>query len=720
MLQIVQYQKTGKLTVENVPKPLLRGAGVLVENQFSLISVGTEKTSVKTAQASLAGKARLRPDLVQQVLNSVKREGFVATYNKVRSRLDAYKDLGYSSAGIVIESSVDRFKVGDRVACGGGGYASHAEVVFVPVNLVSKIPGNVTFEEAAFTTLASIAMQGVRQANTHIGENVAVIGLGLIGLIAIQILKANGCRVIGVDVRSETFELARRLGCDDCIRSDHDALRKIEVFTHGYGTDAVLITAATSSNDPLELAIQCARKKSAVVVVGAVGMNVPRSPFYEKELDLKISCSYGPGRYDGDYEENGIDYPIGYVRWTENRNMEAVLDLMAQRKLDVQSLVTHTFPIQDALRAYDLILETKKKEKYLGILISYPKRKDQDISVIETTAGRVIASSRLDICAGLIGAGNFAQSNLIPHLSRAGVRLKSVADATPSNALSVGKKFKFSLCTSNPEDVLEDPDINAVFIATRHDSHARFTIAAIQKGKHVFVEKPIAIGPNELEDLKKAYNKSRVDGGTHVSVGFNRRFSLPLIDIRAFISESNEPLVINYRVHAGFVPKTHWIHEASQGGRIIGEGCHFVDCMTFLTGSRPKTVFARALESRNVQAGIFDNVDAVITFDDGSVGNLLYLANGDSSVPKEYCEVYSGGRTAILENFDKVTYFANSRKRTRSYNGGKGHLEEMKDFVEVVRGQKEPSLTFESIYWTTRTTFDILKSLKDESVVRIR
>ncbi|MFQ5771674.1 MAG: zinc-binding alcohol dehydrogenase, partial [bacterium] len=433
MLQVIQYQKTGEIFVEDLPRPKIKNGGVLIRNVFSLISAGTERTSVETAQASMVGKARSRPDLVNQVMDNVKREGWVATYKKVQNRLDNYKELGYSSAGIVVESSVDVFKPGDRVACGGVGYASHAEMVFVPKHLVTKIPENVSFGEASFTTVASIALQGVRQADVRIGENVAVIGLGLIGLITVELLEASSCRVIGLDISENNLDIAKRLGCDECFVSNYDAIQKIASLTKGYGTDAVIITAATKSNDPIKLALEFARKKSKVIIVGTVGMNIPKTPFYEKELDLRISCSYGPGRYDPLYEEKGNDYPIGYVRWTENRNMEAVLDLIAQKKLDVKSLITHTFKIEDALEAYDLITE-KVIEKYLGILIEYPRDErngKQEAKKIVLKDHQKIRTINKEPIIGFIGAGNFAQSYLIPSLRKLGVKLKGVVSSTP-------------------------------------------------------------------------------------------------------------------------------------------------------------------------------------------------------------------------------------------------------------------------------------------------
>jgi polar amino acid transport system substrate-binding protein len=712
MLQVIQYQKTGEMSVEELPVPKLRDGGVLVQNVFSLISSGTERTSVETAQASLIGKARSRPDLVKQVIDNVKREGLLATYEKVQTRLDNYKELGYSSAGMVVESSVTAFKPGDAVACAG--YAHHAEFIFVPKNLVVKIPPGVSFEEAAFTTLGAIALQGVRQADVRLGEQVAVIGLGLVGLITVQLLKANGCRVIGLDISEDNFELAKKLGCDACTLSTTDAEKVVEAFTKGYGTDAVIITAATRSNEPLELALQFARKKSKVVVVGAVGMKVPRTPFYEKELELRISCAYGPGRYDPEYEEKGKDYPIGYVRWTENRNMEAVLDLISQKKLDVKSLISHKFPIQDALRAYDIITG-KVKEKHLGILIEYPngeKTKKWEIKKVQFFQKAKPNSNPSQLVAGFIGAGNFAQSYLIPPLQQLGIRLKGVATTKPVNARSVGKKFRFEYGTTEADEILNDPEINTVFIATRHDSHAHYVIEALKKGKHVFVEKPLAIHETQLKEIKDIYETQSSLQGLHLMVGFNRRFSRPFKDIKDFFKETPEPFVITYRIHAGFIPKTSWIQDPSQGGRIIGEGCHFIDGMMFLIETNPIRIYAESIDSRNSQVENHDNINVTLKFSDGSVGNLLYLANGDNSVEKEYCEVYSSGKTVIMDNFKKVSFYHKGKKKTVKYDGTKGHKQEIEHFVKVILGEQEPQFSFGSIYYTTLTTFKIVESLQ--------
>ncbi|HYF03944.1 MAG TPA: bi-domain-containing oxidoreductase [Patescibacteria group bacterium] len=714
MLQVIQYQKTGEMYVEDLPAPRLKSGGVLIQSVASLISAGTERSSVETAQASMIGKAKSRPDLVKQVIDAAKRDGVMATYEKVKTRLDNYKELGYSSAGIVLESSVPEFKPGDRVACGGAG-ANHVEMSFVPKNLSVKIPENVSFEEAAFGTVGAIAMQGVRQADLRLGEYVAVIGLGLLGLITVQLLKANGCRVIGLDINENNFEIAKKLGCDICAVSNFDSIKTVESFTKGYGTDAVLITAATKSNEPLELSLQYARKKSKIVIVGAVNMNIPRSPFYEKELDFTISCSYGPGRYDTNYEEGGQDYPIGYVRWTERRNIEAILELIADGRLDVKSLITHRFDIAEALKAYDLITG-KIQEKYLGVLITYPQRSEAERKKykVNLKTNNVSKSSALNV--GFIGAGNFAQSNLLPPLVKAGVALKGVVTSKPVNASSVGKKFKFEFCATDAAEVFKNNSINTVFIATRHDSHARYVGEALKAGKHVFVEKPLAINEEQLAEITEVF-KNHSDQA--LLVGFNRRFSKPFVDMKEFFKNRQEPFVITYRVNAGFIPKSSWIQEPSQGGRIIGEGCHFIDCMQFLTEARPVSVYATAIESANSQVENYDSVNIAITYDDGSVGNLLYLANGDNSLEKEYCEAFCGGKAAIMNNFKELHLHSGGKKHKKTYSGGKGHAEEVLHFVNLASGKEKANISFESLYDTTLLTFKALVSLKTKQVVSL-
>ena len=714
MRQVIQYQKTGVISIEDLPAPQLKRGGVLVRNHFSLISAGTERSSVTTAQASLIGKARSRPDLVSQVLDNVKREGLLATVEKVQNRLDNFKELGYSSAGRVIESSTDEFKVGDRVACGGVGYASHAELIYVPKNLVVLVPERVELEEAAYTTVASIAMQGVRQADVRVGERVVVIGLGLIGLLTVQILKASGCSIIGLDVSDRNFDLARQSGCSECASGDHNSIAKVEAFTHGYGSDAVIITAATTSNEPVAFATQYARKRSKIVVVGAVGMEIPRSPFYEKELDFRISCSYGPGRYDPDYEEQGKDYPIGFVRWTERRNMQSVLGLMADGRLDVKPLTTHTFDVEQSLEAYDIVTG-KIRDPHIGILIRY----SQDLESASSVKRRVELATATDgptgqLALGFIGAGNHAQSYLIPPLQKLDAALHIVTTSKPVNAKSVAKKFGFRAFATDVNEVYRDPDIKLVFINTRHDSHARYVLNTLRAEKGVFVEKPLAVDPKDLDEIVELYNEMNRRGATpFIMVGYNRRFSPAVQAVHEFISAAGEPLLITYRVNAGFLPATSWYQAPEQGGRIVGEVCHFVDTMQFLTGSLPVSVFACAPSDSNNRYR-HENLSVEIAFADGSVGHILYAANGAPAMKKEYMEIFGGGRCATLDNFRLVSLFHGGKAKVRRFSGDKGHAAEMKAVFDGAKRQESP-VSFDSLTATSRTTFAILKSLRSRA-----
>jgi predicted dehydrogenase/threonine dehydrogenase-like Zn-dependent dehydrogenase len=719
LLQIIQYQRTGEICVDELPAPKLRPGSVLVRNVFSLVSAGTERTSVETAKASMLQKARSRPDLVRQVLDNFNREGLLATYKKVQERLDNYKELGYSCAGIVIESAVDNIKVGDRVACAGVGYASHAGIVSVPRNLVVKVPNEVGFDEAAFTTISAIAMQGVRQADVRVGEQVAVIGLGLIGLITVQLLKASGCRVIGMDVASRNFDLALRLGCDRCAISNLGAALEVQSFTRGKGADAVVITAATTSNEPVEVAIQCARKRGTVVVVGAVGMDIPRSPFYEKEINFRISCSYGPGRYDPDYEERGLDYPLGFVRWTENRNMESVLDMMAQRKLNVGALITHRIPIDQSLRAYDIITG-KVQESYLGVLIQYSARSEP------TAISRRIELRTLDrtgsgrrVALGFIGAGNFTQSMLLPPLMKLAPRMRGVAATKPVNAKNTAKKYQFEFCATDAAEIINDKDVNLVFVTSRHDSHARYVAEALRAGKSVFVEKPPALSNEEFESILAAYAEAESAGTAPLlMVGYNRRFSEPVRSIQRFFAGRVEPLAMHYRVNAGFTPSTHWMQHPDQGGRVIGEGGHFVDVMQFLCGALPTSVHAVA-PADDARRYNNENVLISITFADGSAGTIHYLANGASAVEKEYLEVFGDSKTARMWNFKKLECAFGRKKSTTSFSGDKGHAAEMKALLDGFESGTGSPISIDSLAATSRATFAAMESVRMNCVVLV-
>lgn len=712
MLQVIQYQKTGEMIVEELPAPQCHENGILVQTHFSLISAGTEKISVTNTQSSLLGRAKKQPEQVKLVLDSVKKDGLLATLKKVQSKLDSYKTLGYSAAGIVIESNCAEFKPGDRVACAGAGYATHSEIIAVPKNLAVKLPENVTFEEAAYTTLGTIALQGVRQADLRLGENVAVIGLGLLGQITVQLLKASGCRVVGMDINESLFELAKKFGCDEVYPSKSEYIRNMSEFTRGIGFDAVIITASTSSEEPMNMALKLAKKKGRIVVVGAVPMNVPRSPFYEKELELTISCSYGPGRYDNYYEELGIDYPSAYVRWTENRNMEAFIDLIASKKMDVNSLTTHTYDISEGDKAYELITG-KVQEHYIGILLRYPERENANSKTLNLNKEYQPKSS---VKVGFIGAGVFGTSYLLPPIKESGADLISVSSLTPVDAHSAAKQFGFKNSTTDGLELINNPEINLVFCATRHDSHALYVTESLKAGKPIYVEKPLAVNSGELAEIEALVKGNQ----GRVMVGFNRRFSKPFRDMNEFFSRRKEPMVISYRVNAGKLPQNHWVMLPEQGaGRIIGEGCHFIDCMVYLTKALPVNVYAQSISSSSKDSFNDDNVLVNIKFSDGSVGVLEYLANGDSSYPKEYCEAYCEGTIAVMNNFSSVEFVRNGRVDKRSYNGKKGHNEEVAATIEAIKKGKDMPISFSELHSVTEATFAVLESLRTGMPVEI-
>ena len=613
--------------------------------------------------------------------------------------------MGYSTSGVVLASMDTKglFKPGDRVACAGVDYASHAEIISVPQNLVAKIPDEVAMEEAAFTTLGAIALQGVRQAEIQIGEKVCVIGLGLLGQITGQLLKAGGCKVFGIDLSPSFVELATKYSADrSMLRNDPALLGACENFTTGHGFDKVIITAATKSNDPIELAGELARKKGKVVVVGGVPMDVPRDPYYyRKELDISMSCSYGPGRYDVDYEENGQDYPFAYVRWTEQRNMESFLELIARKSIHLQPLTTHVFSIDEAERAYDIILG-KTSEPHIGILLKYPFNEQKMQSSVSLTQKAVSG-----INVGFIGAGSFAQSYLIPNVKKSGGHLVTVVTSRGITAKNVADKFKFNNCSSEINDILRNDQINTVIIATPHSSHAEQVIRSLEAGKNVFVEKPLAINIDELNSIMKVRETCR----QALMVGFNRRFAPISNQIKEAFKNRNEPMVINIRVNAGFLPKDHWTQQKDVGaGRIIGEICHFIDLMQYFTDSEPIKVYADCINTPNERLTPSDNIAIVIKFLDGSVGNLIYLANGDKSMPKELIEVFCGAKVGVINDFREGRIFSD-RKETKLSSTGKGHKEEIDIFLAALRSGQASPISFRSLCLTTYTTFKILDSL---------
>jgi predicted dehydrogenase/threonine dehydrogenase-like Zn-dependent dehydrogenase len=706
MKQVIQNFKSGELYVDDVPLPSISKGMVLVENKFSLISAGTERGTVKVGKANLLGKAKQRPDLVAQVLQNVRKEGLKATLDKVKTKLDSLKALGYSTSGEVMASMDTRnlFQPGDRVACAGQDFASHSEMVSIPQNLVAKIPDNVSFEDASYTTLGAIALQGVRQADPKLGDNVCVIGLGLLGQITSQLLKANGCNVFGIDLSERLVHLAKEISADEAmLRNNLNLLASITDFTNGYGFDSVIITAAAPSNDPIELSAEIARKKGKVIVVGAVKMDIPRDPhFYRKELDLRLSCSYGPGRYDVNYENNGQDYPYAYVRWTEQRNMEAFLKLISNGAVNLKPLTSHVFDITEAEKAYDIVLG-KVQEPSIGILLKYPNSDKTKLSTNIVLDTKPINK----INVGFIGAGSFAQSYLIPHVKASEASLDTVVTSKGITSKNVAQKFGFNTSSSAAKDILENKSINTVFIATPHNSHAKYVIEALKNDKNVFVEKPLAMNEEELEHVETAYKESQ----NHLLVGFNRRFADVSKTIKASFEGQTEPVFVNIRVNAGFIPKEHWTQNPEiGGGRIIGEMCHFIDLMQYFTNSEPVKVYAECINTANEKTKADDNISIVVKFKNGSVGNLIYLANGDKSLPKELIEVFGGGIVGRIHDFryGEIHY---KNKSTKIKSPSKGHKQEVAAFIDALSNEKASPISFNSIRLTTLTTFKIIDSL---------
>ena len=681
MKQLVQDFKTGDIKLVDVPPPVTAPGCVLVRNAFSLVSAGTEKATVAMAQASLVGKARLRPDLVRQVFGTLKREGIGATLRKIQSRLDQWKQLGYSSAGTVlgVGEGVTGFAVGDRVACAGQDYASHAEVVLIPQNLCTRLPEGVALEHAAFSTLGAIALQGVRQADARVGEVVAVIGLGLVGQLTVQILKAAGCVVFGIDVSEAACALAKTCGCDAvAVRMRDDVERMAAKLSHDFGVDAVIITASAPTNDPVELAGRICRERGRVVMVGVTGMEVPRDIYYRKELDFRLSRSYGPGRYDPLYEEEGVDYPIGYVRWTEGRNMEAFAQLLAAKRIDVAALTTHTFTVDDGPKAYELITG-KAGERFVGVLIQYPPTAERaNVSVAKSAS----AAPAKAVVLGVIGAGNYAQGVLLPQFkASADVTLRTVCTATGVKAQKAKEKFGFDTCVTDWHAVIADAAINTVLIATRHDLHGPIVCEALRAGKAVFVEKPLCLRGEQLDEIVKVINQT---GNARLMVGFNRRFA-------PFAAEARKlsgPLVMRYRVSVTPLPREHWINNPDiGGGRILGEVCHFVDFLQFAARSRPVSAFAQGFGVENVQVAL--------RFADGSMGAVDYFSVADDALPKEHFEAFGGGRHLVVTDFHD-----------------KGQVEEVRSFITAVKAGSPMPIGLEEIIDSTRATFAVLRSVQ--------
>lgn len=716
MKQVIQSFRTGRLSVADVPVPVLRPPGILVRNVVSLISAGTERMIVDFAEKNLLEKARARPDLVRQVLDKAQREGILSTVESVRNRLDQPLALGYSSAGIVVDVGAEAagFRVGDRVACAGGGYANHAEMIYVPRTLAVRLPDGVSYEAGAFATVAAVALQGIRQAEVVVGHNVAVVGLGLLGQLAVQILKASGCRVMGVDLAPERIRLALESGAD-CACQNSEAIAQGNTFTRGYGFDAVLITAATSSNEPVELAGEMARDRGIIVAVGAFGMNLPRKVFYEKELDFRLSRSYGPGRYDPQYEDKGQDYPYGYVRWTEQRNMGAFVQLVAAGKVNLDPLITHRFPIEDAPRAYDVIAG-KTGESFLGVLLTYDVNKELPrIISLEPPVREYAPEAAVRI--GLVGAGNFVNATLLPAIKDiTALELVGIASGSGMTARATGERFGFRFCTSDFNELVQDERINWVVISTRHNLHAEQAIRAMQAGKHVFVEKPLALNYDELVEVIRTQRTTR----QRLMVGFNRRFAPMLTTLYQFLQKRQRPVIAIYRINAGALPREHWVQDPTVGGgRIIGEVCHFIDLLYYLIGAAPEIVVTHGVQS---ESGVVDDeVIITLTFSDGSVGSVVYAAGGDKAFGKERIEIIGDGRVAVLDDFRELELVHNGKRihKKERLRPSKGHRQEWEALVSAARSGAPTPISVEEIVLSHLTTFAAVDSLRQDAPIRI-
>ncbi len=707
MRAILQDVRTGDVGTYDVPPPELRSGGILVRTAFSTISSGTERATVETSGKSLIGKALARPDLAKQVLAFASTNGIKAAYEKVRMRLDTLSPMGYSCSGIVIGvgEGVTDFQNGDRVACAGGGYANHCEVNWVPRNLAVRVPESVALDAASFTTIGAVAMQGLRQSEVKFGETVAVIGTGLVGLLTIQLARAAGCRVIAIDRDPNRVQKAGSMGAHLSLATSDPRLQVAVHDFSRYGADAAIVAAAAPSAEPLELASQILRDRGRIVVVGSVGMGVSRPNMYNKELTLSMSRSYGPGRYDPRYEEAGNDYPVGYVRWTERRNMEAFLDCLALPSIDVTPLLERRYSIDEGRQAYEVL---KSHDAYTVILEYSNGSEVLERAPSEVLTPRARPSERLQV--GCIGAGGFARSYILPNLKSADrVSLEAIATASGVTAESARRSFGFAR-TETPSELLSNSQLDAVFIASRHYSHAPYVREALLRGKMVFVEKPLAVDRQQLESVRQAYREATdKQSSPFLMIGFNRRFAPATEKIRGFFANRQEPMVIHVRVNAGFLPLSHWTQQAAEGGRITGELCHFVDWARHMVGFPIRTVSAVALPDGSRYNR--DNVSATLIFADGSIANLLYLANGDPAVPKEHFEVFCEGAIARLEDFELLQMVRSGKTERIKAARDKGHRRELQLTLQAMLSGAEAPIPFAQIIEVTETTFAIAEAI---------
>jgi predicted dehydrogenase/threonine dehydrogenase-like Zn-dependent dehydrogenase len=721
--QILQSLRTGEIEVIEAPCPAVSTGHLLIRSHVSLISPGTERMLLQFGKAGLIGKTRRQPEKVWQAIGKIKTDGLWPTLNAVRNRLDQPVALGYCNVGTVLEigENVADFQVGDRVVSNG----KHAEVVCVPKNLCAKIPAGVADEAAVVTVVGAVGLQGIRLAQPTLGEAFVVTGLGLIGLLTVQLLRAHGCRVLGIDFNEHRLQLAQEFGAETFdLSCGQDPVSAAKVFSRGRGVDGVLITASTKSNEPLRQAAHMCRKRGRIVMVGVAGMQLSRSDFYEKELTFQVSCSYGPGRYDSDYEQRGRDYPLGFVRWTEQRNFEAVLDLLAENRLHVDRLISHRFPVDRASQAYALI---DGERASLGVLLQYPKSAEQPdhrlrertvrLQVDRTTAKR---SNRAPV-VGFIGAGNFAANVLIPAFKQNAAQLEVVASRNGQSSMLAARRFGFAEATTDVESVISNPNVDAVVIATRHDSHADLVCRALKSGKHVFVEKPLALNDEEATRIDDTYRAICRRGASPVMmIGFNRRFAVHTRKIASLLRDVPEPKSFIMTVNAGRIEPDHWIHDPKiGGGRIIGEGCHFIDLLRHLCGHPILSVQATKLGTDSCEGQLEDKLSFTLQFADGSLGTVHYLANGHRGFPKERLEVFGGGRVIQLDNFRKLRVFGDKHfRKINLWRQDKGHTAAVAAFLNAVQDARPSPIPVEEILEVTRASFAVIEAAKTNKTFR--
>lgn len=697
MKQIIQSFKTGQTILEEVPTPTVKKGGVLIQTVNSLVSLGTERMLVEFGKSNLISKARQQPDKVKQVLDKIKSDGLLPTLEAVFNKLGEPLPLGYCNVGkvIAVGEGVKDFKVGDRVASNG----QHAEFVQVPQNLIAHIPDNVTYEQAAFTVIGSIGLQGIRLLQPTLGETVVVTGLGLIGLLTAQMLLANGCQVIGIDIDESKLKLAEKWGVIPVNPSNSDVVKFVEDKTNGIGADGVIITASTKSNDIISQAAQMSRKRGRIILVGVIGLNLSRAEFYQKELTFQVSCSYGPGRYDDDYEQKGQDYPLPFVRWTEKRNFEAVLQSIATGKLKVDAMISEVVPLEDFQQIYGDIGNSKS----IASLLKFPEQNNTTLShTVELQKVKFTGSKGV---LGVIGAGNFTKMTMLPALKGSGANFKYVVSQGGVSGTALAQKFKFSHSSTDYKEMLQDEDVDTVLITTRHNLHASMVKASLAAGKHVFVEKPLALPSDDLNSIIQAQQEA----GKTLTVGFNRRFSPHILKMKELLGSS--PMNVVATMNAGFIPANVWVHDLQVGGgRIIGEACHYMDLITYLTGSKIKAVCMNAMGEN--PAGNTDNASILLKYENGSTGVINYFSNGSKSYAKERVEVYSQERTLVMDNF-RVTrgygFKGFSKLKTKQ---DKGHKNQFHLLIKRIQSGGEALIPIEEIINTTKASFAAIESLK--------